>query len=233
MIRMTQVSKTIGNNLILDSINLEFKAGEITVLFGPNGSGKTTLMSILAGLVSASTGTIEYENKIDQEWTKRHATFVASGNRSLYYRLTGRDNLHYLAVLKGVYSQTFQERIDEYSKMFGISMFVNKPVRSMSVGQQKKIALVSALINESKLIILDEASDGLDRKSKEELSDALLLAKKHKLCVVIASHDLEFVSMICDEVVKIDSGKIRKSISLKNDLSGEARLLQLKEVLYE
>lgn len=233
MIRIRQISKEVGANCILDSADLEIQPGVITVLFGPNGSGKTTLMSILAGLVSASGGRLEFEGREDAHWVKRYATFVASGNRSLYYRLTGRDNLHYLAALKGVGSETFQKKLDEYGKVFGLEDLLDKSVQTMSVGQQKKLAITSALINASKLLILDEPSDGLDQCSKGELAKALLEAKKRNLCVVVASHDLDFISTIYDEIVLIDRGRILKHFRVENDLPVEARRQNLKDMLYE
>ncbi|MDI6618233.1 MAG: ABC transporter ATP-binding protein [Clostridiales bacterium] len=139
--------------------------GEIVCLLGHNGAGKTTLIKCLASLLYPSEGTIEYNginiySNIKEYRTK--TSYLLGGKKGLYNRLSGRDNVEYIAALKGIFGDNLQSDIEKYFDELGILKFIDERVENYSRGMKQKVHLINSLITDSQVIFLDEPTSGMD-----------------------------------------------------------------------
>ena len=186
MIRIEHLQKSFKNQKILKDINMQLEEGKVYVLIAPNGTGKTTLLSILAGLTTPDDGTISFEGEVTG------FSIILSGERNLYMKNTVQENLLYLCVLKGMNTQEAIRNIEREKENFPLYESVrDKVVETLSYGQKRLIALMSAIVSGESCIIIDEATDGLDVNNRKILSNAIRKAAKGRIVLVVA-HDLTF-----------------------------------------
>ena len=192
MIRIEHLQKSFKNQKILKDINMQLEEGKVYVLIAPNGTGKTTLLSILAGLTTPDDGTISFEGEVK----RTGFSIILSGERNLYMKNTVQENLLYLCVLKGMNTQEAIRNIEREKENFPLYESVrDKVVETLSYGQKRLIALMSAIVSGESCIIIDEATDGLDVNNRKILSNAIRKAAKGRIVLVVA-HDLTFASQI-------------------------------------
>lgn len=202
---LTKVYRTQAQETrALDDVSLTVNDGEILGLLGLNGSGKTTLIKAIAGLVVPTSGTI-WLNGVQVRNPSPCVSMVAEGGRSLYWRLTVKENLTYLGSLRGASSDS----IDRVLHTFDLHDIRNALVGDLSTGQKQRVAMAAGRLGTPKLVVLDEPTNGLDAVWQErccrEIED---LAKSLSIPVIVASHDLEMIGAICDRVAILDSGKM-------------------------
>lgn len=221
IVQVKNVQKSFGNNIALDDISVDFNEGCIHGLLGHNGAGKTTLIRIIGGTYKQDKGEVEVLglNPTDDGYELRKNIGILSENMSMYDRLSIYDNLIFYGRLYNIENKELKNRIDSYLKMFQISEFKNKLIKDCSTGIKKKAGIIRAIINEPKLLLLDEASNGLDPISKSEFHELIEeLVKIKKISVVLCSHDLEEVKKLCEYITIIKKGKIVYSDNI-NSLS--------------
>lgn len=224
MIRIEHLQKSFKNQKILKDINMQLEEGKVYVLIAPNGTGKTTLLSILAGLTTPDSGTISFEGEIK----KKGFSIVLSGERNLYMKNTVQENLLYLCVLKGMNTQEAIRNIEREKENFPLYESVrDKVVETLSYGQKRLIALMSAIVSGESCIIIDEATDGLDVNNRKILSNAIRKAAKGRIVLVVA-HDLTFASQIADCLVFMKDGCLTEI----QENSGEPEIEKMYEQLY-
>ena len=224
MIRIEHLQKSFKNQKILKDINMQLEEGKVYVLIAPNGTGKTTLLSILAGLTTPDSGTISFEGEIK----KKGFSIVLSGERNLYMKNTVQENLLYLCVLKGMNTQEALRNIEREKENFPLYESVrDKVVETLSYGQKRLIALMSAIVSGESCIIIDEATDGLDVNNRKILSNAIRKAAKGRIVLVVA-HDLTFASQIADCLVFMKDGCLTEI----QENSGEPEIEKMYEQLY-
>lgn len=200
--------------LALNSLTVDIQDNEVVCLLGPNGAGKTTLIKCLTGLILPDSGEIYIQDEnilLTKNMYMKDVAVVLEGARNLYWRATVRSNFHYFAALKGKKAIEVNENIDKYSKLFGIDEILNRQVNTLSLGQKQKVAIVSSILLEPRILILDEPSNGLDIDSKDMLIKMLEKIKKQlNTTILIASHDSDFIRKIVDRVMIIHSGEVKK-----------------------
>lgn len=224
MIRIEHLQKSFKNQKILKDINMQLEEGKVYVLIAPNGTGKTTLLSILAGLTTPDSGTISFEGEIK----KKGFSIVLSGERNLYMKNTVQENLLYLCVLKGMNTQEALRNIEREKENFPLYESVrDKVVETLSYGQKRLIALMSAIVSGESCIIIDEATDGLDVSNRKILGNAIRKAVKGRIVLVVA-HDLTFASQIADCLVFMKDGCLTEI----QENSGEPEIEKMYEQLY-
>jgi ABC-type multidrug transport system ATPase subunit len=194
----------------LRDVSLDVGHAEIYGLAGPNGSGKTTLLRILATLVSPTTGdaTVGGESVVASPLLVRRIIGVSNGEgRSLYWRLTARQNLEFFA---GMYRlRDAAARIDELLRMFQLSAAADRPVGGFSQGMLQRLALARALLHKPPILLLDEPTKSLDPLAAAEFRELLLgLHTSQGTTIVLASHDLEEVVQLCNRVAVLRAGSI-------------------------
>ncbi|HEY7624727.1 MAG TPA: ABC transporter ATP-binding protein [Candidatus Limnocylindria bacterium] len=195
----------------VDGIDLRVEPGEIFGLLGPNGAGKTTTMKMLATLLIPTEGTIRVLG-IDPLTRPREVRAklgaMLSGERSLYWKLTGRENLEYFAALYHVPPSETKERIARVLGAVKLADRADDYVERYSTGMRQRLALARALLPDPPLVILDEPTVGLDPQASRDLRDRVRDLKAQGRTVLLTTHYMEEADQLCDRVAIIDHGRI-------------------------
>jgi len=207
ILRIEHLHKKIKKSQILTDINLVVNTGEIVGFLGPNGAGKTTTIKMIMGLFGISQGNI-YINGVDVESDFETAMQSVGGiveNPDLYKHLTGYQNLEYYA---GMHHGVTKEDIDQIVEIVKMKGRINDKVKTYSLGMRQRIGLAQALLHKPKLLILDEPTNGLDPLGIKELRDLLKKLSDMGVGILVSSHLLSEMEMMCDRIYIIDDGKI-------------------------
>jgi ABC-2 type transport system ATP-binding protein len=195
----------------VDGIDLVVEAGEIFGLLGPNGAGKTTTMKMLATLLIPTSGTIRVLG-IDPLERPREVRArlgaMLSGERSLYWKLTGRENLEYFAALYHVPPSETKARIANVLAAVKLADRADDYVERYSTGMRQRLALARALLPNPPLVVLDEPTVGLDPQASRDLRDRVRELKAQGRTVLLTTHYMEEADQLCDRVAIIDHGRI-------------------------
>lgn len=222
MIEFKQLSKIYKktDKYALKNISFTISNNEVICLLGPNGAGKTTLIKCLAGLLGYDNGNIIINNldiKNGKNPYKNQIEIVLDGARNIYWRAKVISNFYYFGALKGKSRKEINKNIEKYEDKFKIKHLLNKRVCDLSLGQKQKVAILTSILTEPKILILDEPSNGLDIEAKNDLMSLLILIKENLgVSVIITSHDLEFTQGICDRYIIINAGEIKEIIINKH-----------------
>lgn len=215
MLKVDHVTKYYGEHLAVDDLSFEIHEGEIFGLLGVNGAGKTTTFRMIMGLLDKTKGDITLNGKhIDYSVTDDIGFLTEE--RSLLTSKTVLEQATYYAVLKGMKEEDVEKKLDEYLKEFNISEYKNKKIKELSKGNQQKIQFISAIINEPKLLILDEPFSGLDPVNVELFKNIILELKNKGTIIIFSSHRMEHVELFCEKLVVLVKGKCVLSGYLKD-----------------
>lgn len=217
--------KVIGKRIIIKDLSFELKRGEVFGFLGPNGAGKTTTIRMLVGLIKPTSGTIQICGlDISKHFTRamKHLGCIVE-NPELYPFLTGMENLRHFAVM---ISGISQERIDEVVRLVGMQDRVNDKVSTYSLGMRQRLGIAQALLGKPDVLILDEPTNGLDPSGIREMRAFIrFLAEEEGLTVLVSSHLLHEIQLMCDRVAIISKGEIIRVDSVNGLLSSEERLI--------
>lgn len=205
-IEINNYSKTLGKEEILKNINLTFTSGNIYGIVGRNGSGKSILLKSICGFANIKKGSIKIDNKIlgkDIEFSNDIGAVLDGAG--FLNNLTGFKNLKILADITGKISD---EKIIETMKLVGLEGVQKKKYKHYSMGMKQKLAICQAIMEEPQALILDEVFNGLDKESVIEIRQLLKKYKKDKKLVIITSHIIDDINLLCDEVYEINNGEI-------------------------
>ncbi len=196
---------------------LEIEGGQIFGFLGPNGAGKSTIIKSIVGIQSISSGSIEvcgYDVERQSVGAKMQTGFVPD-HYALYENLTGREYVNYIADLYGVSKEERTARIEEYVERFNLHASFDNPMKTYSHGMKQKITIMSALVHNPKLWILDEPLTGLDPESIFQVKEAMKKHAKEGNIVFFSSHIIDVVERICDRIAIIKKGTILCERSVK------------------
>jgi ABC-2 type transport system ATP-binding protein len=192
------------------NLNLTIHKGEIVGLLGLNGAGKTTTIKMLSTLLSPTEGTITidgFDTERDAIEIKKRINMIAGGERMLYWRLTGVENLAYFGQLYGLKGQFLKERIQSLIEDVGLKDAADTPVEQYSKGMKQRLQIARGLINNPDYLFLDEPTLGLDVPVAKQLRETIKnLAKNENKGILLTTHYLEEVEELCDRVYIIDKG---------------------------
>ena len=209
MIEVKNVTKKYESTIAVDDISFEVKDGEIVGLLGPNGAGKSTTMNMITGYIEPTSGQIIVNgNDIlkSPKKVKKQIGYMPEGV-PLYYELTPKEFISYMAELKLVTKKNRKEEVSRVIKETELEEVQNRLIRSLSRGYKQRVSLAGALVGNPDIIILDEPTVGLDPKQITEIRRLIKnLGKKHT--VILSSHILSEVSQICERVIIINKGKL-------------------------
>jgi len=202
------VTKIYGERAAVNNVSFKIHRGEIYGLIGQNGAGKTTIIKIITGLVKATNGSV-YICGENIETNFEKAIINVGGiieNPELYSYMSGIDNLKYYASL---YGNINKNKIDEIVALVGMENRINDKVKTYSLGMKQRVGIAQALLHDPKLLILDEPTNGLDPNGIKEMRTFLKrLAKEKGIAILISSHILAEMELICDKIGIIDNGMI-------------------------
>lgn len=211
LIKLAGVTKRYqGGKVAVDSLNLEVRPGEIFGFLGPNGAGKTTTIKLLIGLLTPDEGQIEVRGidvLRDPVAAKRCIGYVPD-NPDLYDRLTGLEYLNFIADVFEVPVRERQERILRFGDMFELTADLTGRISGYSHGMQQKLALISALVHQPPVWILDEPMVGLDPRAAHVLKGLMAEHVRAGNIVFFSTHVLEVAERLCDRVGIINHGKL-------------------------
>ncbi len=238
MLKVDNIVKYYDDVCALDGLSFEVNEGEIFGLLGENGAGKTTTFRIIMGLLSPDSGKVTLNNKkIDYGVTDKVGFLTEE--RSLQTKLTVYDQLKFYGALKSIEEDELDKRIDILLKEFDLFDYKKKKIRELSKGNQQKVQFISAVINNPKLLILDEPFTGLDPINVAKFKDYIRSLQKKGCIIIFSSHQMEHVEEFCEKLVILVKGKSilegylsdikkdyqKKNIAIKSDIPVE----ELKE----
>ena len=209
MIEVKNVTKKYGNTTAVDNISFDVKDGEVVGFLGPNGAGKSTTMNMITGFIEPTEGQIIVNGNDISKKPKKAKKQIGYMPESvpLYYELTVREFVTYMAELKFVGRKERKAEVEKVIKETGLQEVQKKLIRNLSRGYKQRVSLAGALVGNPDVIILDEPTVGLDPKQITEIRELIKeLGKKHT--VILSTHILSEVSQICEKVVIINKGKI-------------------------
>lgn len=219
VLKVSNITKKIKKTQIIKGVSFDIKEGEILGFLGPNGSGKTTTLRMIVGLSKPTSGEIEicgYSIKKEYVSAMKNVGCIIEGP-DLYDYMSGYKNLELLGSMsKGV----TKKDIDEAVELVGMGSRIHDKVAIYSMGMKQRVGLAQALIHKPKLLILDEPTNGLDPQGIHEFRELIKkLAKEKGISVLISSHLISEVQLMCDRVSIINNGSIIKNASIAEVLS--------------
>ena len=225
MLRIENLTKNYGDKKAVDNLSLHIKPGEIYGFIGHNGAGKTTTIKACCGILQFDEGEIFIDGTSVKEnplACKRKLAYIPD-NPDLYEFMTGIRFLNFVADIFGVGSADRQSRIRRYGDMFELTGDLAQPISSYSHGMKQKLAIISALLHDPKLIIMDEPFVGLDPKASHLLKLTMRELCDNGSAIFFSTHVLEVAEKLCDKVAVIKNGKLVKSGAME-EVKGDASL---------
>ena len=206
IIEVENVSKSFAGRKVLDNVSLTIEQGSICGLIGRNGSGKTVLMKCICGFLTPDSGVIRIRGR---EQTKKQNV---SGNMGIIIESPGFleqesacRNLLYLARLRGLIGKS---EVKEAIRQVGLSPDDHKKVKKYSMGMRQRLGIAQAIMEKPDILLLDEPMNGLDEQGVTDMRTLFLSLKENGVTILLASHNAEDIALLCDNVYRIDGGKI-------------------------
>lgn len=205
-IEISGIQKTIKGNQVLNNVSCIMESGRVYGIYGRNGSGKTMLMRCVLGLIKADGGTIN----IDRQMIGKDIDFPQSVGAIIempgfFNYATGYENLKLLAEIKG---KTQPNQIKDAIKMVGLNPEDKRIVAKYSLGMKQRLAIAQAIMEEPKLLVLDEPTNALDEEGIKIFREIIENEKKKGTLIIIASHNKEDIDILSDIKIKMDAGRI-------------------------
>ncbi|MDR7523803.1 MAG: ABC transporter ATP-binding protein [Armatimonadota bacterium] len=201
-----------GEILALDRVNLTVRPGTVFGVLGPNGAGKTTLLRLVCTLLAPSAGRVEvlgFDTVRDPEEVRRRLGAVLGGERAVYWRLTGRENLLYAAALHDLPPRAAARRAEEVLRLVGLLERADDLVARYSTGMRQRLALARALVHDPPILVLDEPTAGLDPHAAAAMRHLLaMLGRGATRTVVVATHNMVEAERLCGTVGILDCGRL-------------------------
>lgn len=231
MLNIEHLTKTYGQKYAVHDLSLHISPGEICGFIGHNGAGKTTTIKAVCGILQFDSGEITvcgHSVKKEPLACKQQIAYIPD-NPDLYDFLTGIKYLNFMADVFGVGAEERNKRIHDYAELFELTADLGSLVSSYSHGMKQKLALISALIHNPKLMVLDEPFVGLDPKASRAVKDIMRQKCNEGCAVFFSTHVLEVAEKLCDKIAVIRNGKLVAS-GETDKVRGDS---SLEEVFFE
>ncbi len=209
-IQLTNISKTFGKQTVLQPLTMGFEEGMIHGIIGRNGSGKTVLMKMILGILQPTTGTVIVGDKRigkDVDFPESAGAIIETIEFIPY--MSAYQNLADIAAMRGNLSKT---QIKEVLEMVGLGNVGRKHVSKFSMGMRQRLAIAQAVMESPKLLILDEPMNGMDEKGVEDMRRLILARKAAGTTIILSSHNIEDIRILCDQVYRIDAGVVMREV---------------------
>ena len=225
MLNIEHLTKTYGEKKAVDDLSLHIAPGEICGFIGHNGAGKTTTIKACCGILQSDSGEVYIDGVSVKEnpiAAKAKIAYIPD-NPDLYEFMTGIQFLNFIGDVFGVSAEDRQARIRKYADLFELTNDLAQPISAYSHGMKQKLAIISALLHEPKLLIMDEPFVGLDPKASHILKELMRELCKNGGAIFFSTHVLEVAEKLCDKVAIIKGGKLIKSGTME-EVKGDASL---------
>ena len=208
-LKAENISKKIKKNIILNNISLYLTGGNVYGFVGRNGSGKTMLFRALSGLIKIDEGKIYYNGEnIFSKYSVLPDIGMIIENTGMYLEYSGFKNLDILA---GINKKIGKKEIIESLERVGLDPSDKRAVRKYSLGMKQRLAIAQAIMEKPKVIMLDEPTNGIDRNGLKDVHEIIKEEKNKDKIILLASHDLDDLNLLCDEIYFIENGRIKDS----------------------
>ncbi len=205
-IRVDHALKKYGTNIVLDNVSLQLKSGKIYGLVGRNGSGKTMLLRAICGFIQLDSGNVKINGEtVKQNFLKNVQMGVMIESPGFLMEYSGYRNLLLLAKIQG---KIGKKEVCQALEMVGLDPKLKKHVSKYSLGMRQRLGIAQALMENPDILLLDEPMNGLDNEGVEEVRQLLLACKEQGKLILLASHTKEDIDLLCDEVFRMEHGKI-------------------------
>ncbi|MDE6009368.1 MAG: ATP-binding cassette domain-containing protein [Muribaculaceae bacterium] len=201
------LTKHFANSTALNNVSFNIKEGEICGLLGPNGAGKTTLLRIINGLLVSDAGKITVNGAPVSLDTGRHIGYMPE-ERGLYEKISVEDQIMYFGQLKGGEKKRLREVMTEYMDIFNLSGQGKRKIKELSKGNQQKVQIISTLVHEPKLVILDEPFSGFDPINGLLLRDLIARLNEKGATIILSSHNMPAIEEMCSTIALINHGNL-------------------------
>ena len=234
MLQISNLTKKYGDKKAVDDLTLHIRPGEIYGFIGHNGAGKTTTIKSCCGILQFDEGEILIDGisiKDDPIACKKQLAYIPD-NPDLYEFMSGMQFLNFIADIFEVSAADRTSRIKKYADLLGLTDDLGQSIASYSHGMKQKLAIISALIHEPKLIIMDEPFVGLDPKASHQLKQLMREICDNGGAIFFSTHVLEVAEKLCDKIAIIKGGKLIKAgdtEEVKGDSSLESVFLELED----
>ncbi|MBE1441654.1 ABC transporter ATP-binding protein [Paenibacillus sp. OAS669] len=230
VVQLRDVTKRIGSKTIVDHLSFDVLPGEVFGFLGPNGAGKTTTIRMMVGLMSLSVGEVLIKGlsiKSRFEEAMMHIGAIVE-NPEFYKFMTGYQNLqHFARMIPGI----TEERLQEVISLVKLEHRIHDKVKTYSLGMRQRLGVAQAILHRPSVLILDEPTNGLDPEGIRELRDYLRqLSQKEGIAIIVSSHLLSEMELMCDRVAIIQNGRLLDVRSFKEAPSGPGMLEVVLEV---
>jgi ABC-2 type transport system ATP-binding protein len=206
MLEVINAKMMYGNLVAVDNLSFTIKPGDIFGLLGTNGAGKTTTFRMIMGLLEPTEGQVLYNGQKVGYHNVNEIGYMIE-ERSLLTKVTVKELMLYFGQLKDMQPKVILERLDYWLERFDIVEYKNKKIKELSKGNQQKIQFISAIINNPKLLVLDEPFSGLDPINTALFVEVIHDFQKRGSMVVFSSHQLDHVESFCEELIVLEKGK--------------------------
>ncbi|WP_022834498.1 ABC transporter ATP-binding protein [Salisaeta longa] len=206
-LHVDHVSKRYGSTQAVDDVSFTARPGRILGILGPNGAGKTSTIRMITHITVPDTGRITYDGATVGEQSQQRMGYLPE-ERGLYKRLRVKEQLIYLGQLKGLSAAVAEERTMHWLDRFGATDWADKKTDELSKGMQQKIQFIATLLHDPSLLIFDEPFSGLDPINAELLRDIILELRQDERTILFASHRMEQVEQLCDDICLMARGEI-------------------------
>ena len=213
MLRISHLTKTYGSKTAVSDLTLHIAPGEIYGFIGHNGAGKTTTLKACCGILPFDQGEILVDGisvKEDPLACKKRIAYIPD-NPDLYEFLTGFQYLNFIADVFAIPKDERKRRIDQYAEVFSLTGDLGQPISSYSHGMKQKLAILSALIHQPRLLMMDEPFVGLDPSASHQLKTIMRELCNQGCAIFFSTHVLEVAEKLCDKIAIIKNGRLVRS----------------------
>jgi ABC-2 type transport system ATP-binding protein len=206
IINASHISKRFGKTQAVDDLSFEVNPGEIFGLLGPNGAGKTTSIRMILDIFEPDSGEISVFGGPMNEEKKNRIGYLPE-ERGLYQDIPLERCLTFLATLKGMEENKAKAKLEDYMKRFDLYEYKDKKVKELSKGMQQKAQLITTLVHNPELVIIDEPFTSLDPVNTEMVKDILEMKRNEGKAIIMSTHQMNQVEELCDRILLIDHGQ--------------------------
>lgn len=227
ILKFNKINKSFDSFHVLKDIDFEVESGQMFGYLGRNGAGKTTSLRILMNVFEADSGSITIDGKpFDRS---KYSIGYLPEERGMYSKSVIKDQLVYFAMLRGATKKDAIATVERWASRFEISHYLDKKLETLSKGNQQKVQITQAFLNEPDILILDEPFSGLDPVNSQVFQDALQEYILDDKIIIFSSHQMSYVESFCDDIAIINYGEI----VLKGSLNQIKKQLGLNKIILE
>ncbi len=230
-LEVNNLTKKIGKKLIVENVTFQIEKGEIFGLLGPNGAGKTTIIRMIVHLINRTEGKVVINgHDLDRSFKDAMGEIGAIVENPEFYKyMSGMKNLkHYMRMAT---REVSTKRLDEVIRLVGLEQAIHQKVRTYSLGMRQRLGVAQALLHSPSILILDEPTNGLDPQGIREFRDYLRLLVNQGISVLVSSHMLSEMELMCDRFAIIEKGKLTHISRMKE--SNDMRHQTKQQVMFE